>query len=71
MHRIKNGHRDGQNTECDMLKQFIHWLRDVPVRDEIDRRNAPAMQVLMMFYGTLFPLHWLWRVAKVGLGNAA
>ena len=71
MHRIKNGHRDGQNTECDMLKQFIHWLRDVPVRDEIDRRNAPAMQVLMMFYGTLIPLHWLWRVANVGLGNAA
>ncbi len=38
------------------------WLRRVPVTDPVDRRNAPALQVLMIFLGVEIPLNKLYHV---------
>lgn len=46
-----------------MWKRFVHWLRDVPVADAVDRRSAPAMQLLLLFYALLLPANWAWRIA--------
>lgn len=51
------------------------WLRDVPVDDPLDRRNAPMLQVVSLLLATLPPLAWLaralvpdvpWRPGEVG-----
>lgn len=42
---------------------FNQWLRDTPIVDEVDRRNAPVMQLLLAFYGLVLPLNWSWRIA--------
>ncbi|MEL1266150.1 sensor histidine kinase [Pseudoxanthomonas putridarboris] len=34
-----------------------HWLTQVPVNDPVDHRNAPFVQLLMMFIGTFVPLN--------------
>ncbi|MGY1531329.1 sensor histidine kinase [Luteimonas sp. A649] len=44
-----------------MWNGFIHWLRSAPITDPLDRRNAPVMQVLLLFYGILLPLIWIWH----------
>jgi len=33
------------------------WLRRVPITDPVDRRNAPALQVLLLFLGIEVPLN--------------
>jgi len=53
--------RDSQST---MLDRIIRWLREAPIADEIDRRNAPVMQLLLSFYGFLLPANWGWRIAS-------
>lgn len=40
-----------------MLKTLSQWLNRPPVRDPVDRRNAPFMQALMLLIGTLLPLN--------------
>lgn len=39
-----------------MWQRINHWLRQVPVNDPVDRRNAPFLQLLMMAVGVLAPL---------------
>jgi len=38
------------------------WLRRVPVADPIDRRNAPALQILLIFLGVEIPLNKLYHL---------
>ncbi|SEM27299.1 Histidine kinase-, DNA gyrase B-, and HSP90-like ATPase [Pseudoxanthomonas sp. GM95] len=40
-----------------LWRQAVAWLRRVPATDSIDRRNAPALQVLLIFLGTEIPLN--------------
>lgn len=40
------------------LKKILAWLRDVPVRDVVERRHAPVMQVLMLFVFVTLPANW-------------
>lgn len=39
------------------------WLRDVPVADEVDRRNAPTLQIVLLLLASTPPLAWLYRAA--------
>lgn len=45
-----------------MPRTFIDWLRRAPVRNAIDRQNAPTMQVLLAFNGATLALSWLWHL---------
>ncbi|WP_240475882.1 sensor histidine kinase [Xanthomonas arboricola] len=40
-----------------LWRYLVAWLRRVPASDSIDRRNAPALQVLLIFLGTEIPLN--------------
>ncbi|SDQ81110.1 Histidine kinase-, DNA gyrase B-, and HSP90-like ATPase [Pseudoxanthomonas sp. CF125] len=40
-----------------LWRRVVAWLRRVPATDAIDRRNAPALQVLLLFLGTEIPLN--------------
>lgn len=48
------------------FKRFGQWLRSAPIDDPIDRRNAPVMQLLLLFYGLLLPVNWAWRLGSGG-----
>lgn len=43
-----------------MRKNFLDWLRNAPIHDPIDRRNAPTMQALLLFYGVTLTANWIW-----------
>ncbi len=45
-----------------MPRKFTDWLRRAPVRDPIDRQNAPTMQVLLAFNGATLALSWTWHL---------
>lgn len=47
-----------------MWKPFAHWLRSAPIADAVDRRNAPAMQLLLLFYGIALPANWAWHLSS-------
>lgn len=47
-------------------KAFLNWLHAAPITDPVDRRNAPVMQLLLLFYGLLLPANWAWRIASGG-----
>src|SRR5688572_28945610 len=55
----------------DMWNRFLRWLRGAPIADPIDRRNAPVMQLLLLFYALLLPVNWAWRIASGGEVNEA
>ena len=38
-------------------RRLAAWLRRVPIADPVDRRNAPALQVLLLFLGIEIPLN--------------
>lgn len=42
-----------------MIHAAIRWLRNVPIHDALDRRNAPIMQMLLLIVGTTLPLNWV------------
>lgn len=44
-----------------MWKRFNRWLCAAPIHDVVDRRNAPVMQLLLLFYALALPLNWAWR----------
>jgi hypothetical protein len=46
---------------------LLNWLRDVPISDPVDRRNAPAMQVLFLFMGLATPALWGYHIAYAGM----
>jgi signal transduction histidine kinase len=54
-----------------MWNRFVQWLRGAPIADPIDRRNAPVMQLLLLFYALLLPVNWAWRIASGGEVNEA
>ncbi len=47
-----------------MWKPLAHWLRSAPIADAVDRRNAPAMQLLLLFYGIALPANWAWHLSS-------
>ena len=47
-----------------MLNRIGNWLRSAPVGDVVDRRNAPVMQLLLMFYGVALPSAWAWHLSS-------
>lgn len=42
-----------------MIQAAIRWLRNVPIHDALDRRNAPIMQLLLLIVGTTLPFNWV------------
>ena len=61
--------------ECDMrsllrparhaAKPILDWLRNVPIHDPIDRRNAPTMQLLLLAVGTTLPISWARHLLEI------
>ncbi len=47
-----------------MLNGVTRWLRGAPLTDEVDRRNAPVMQLLLLFYGIALPANWAWHLSS-------
>lgn len=47
-----------------MWNRVLSWLRDAPIADEVDRRNAPVMQLLLLFYGIALPANWVWHLSS-------
>lgn len=45
----------------------MRWLRDVPIDDPVDRRNAPVIQVIALLLAALPPLMWLLRAVVLGV----
>lgn len=45
----------------------LSWLRNVPVADEVDRRNAPTLQVVLLMLAVFPPLTWLYRTLFSGV----
>ena len=41
----------------------LHWLRQTPTADPVDRRNAPMLQLVLLLIGVTVPLLWLYRIA--------
>ena len=54
-----------------MWNKVNNWLHSAPIVDPVDRRNAPVMQLLLLFYGLLLPANWAWRLASGGEVNEA
>ncbi|MGY1411137.1 MULTISPECIES: sensor histidine kinase [unclassified Luteimonas] len=50
-----------------MLDALVRWLHDVPIDDPVDRRNAPAMQILLLFLLVALPTMWGYHLAKLGV----
>lgn len=44
---------------------MLNWLRNVPVADPVDRRNAPMLQVISALLAVLPSLAWLYRIFAV------
>lgn len=49
------------------LRRAFAWLRNVPVADPVDRRNAPMLQVLLLLLGSLPPLMWTYRIFAIAV----
>jgi signal transduction histidine kinase len=45
-----------------MLRRFQEWLSSPPIRDPVERRNAPMLQVVLLLLATLPPLMWAYRI---------
>lgn len=45
-----------------ILRRWRNWLRAAPVADDVDRRNAPTLQIVLLMLSVLPPLAWLHRV---------
>ncbi len=43
------------------------WLNRAPVEDPVDRRNATMLQVVLILFGFVPPLLWLYRILLSGL----
>ncbi len=47
-----------------MWNRVLTWLGSAPIADEVDRRNAPVMQLLLLFYGIALPANWAWHLSS-------
>lgn len=47
-----------------MWNSFKTWLRAAPIADDVDRRNAPIMQLLLVLYGLGLPAAWAWHLSS-------
>lgn len=43
-----------------MFRRLFLWLRNIPIADTVDRRNAAIFQLLLLFIGVTVPYNW-WR----------
>ncbi len=50
-----------------MLNRFVSWLRNAPIADPVDRRNAPTMQGLFLLMGLSIPASWIYFLATGGV----
>lgn len=39
------------------MNPFLHWLNGAPVTNPVDRRNAPFLQLLLLFFGIFVPIN--------------
>lgn len=46
------------------LQRLRHWLGAAPIAHAVDRRNAPVMQLLLLFYGIALPANWAWHLSS-------
>lgn len=56
--------RTRTDTGIEMWNRILIWLRSAPIVDPVDRRNAPAMQLLLLFYGVALPANWAWHLSS-------
>ncbi len=42
------------------------WLQRAPITDEIERRNAPFLQLVLMYFGTMMPISLYYYMFVVG-----
>jgi signal transduction histidine kinase len=47
------------------------WLSDVPIGDPVDRKNAPFMQLVLVFFGVYLPLNLYYYLFLSGFVNRA
>lgn len=47
-----------------MWTSLKNWLRAAPIADDVDRRNAPIMQLLLVLYGLGLPASWAWHLSS-------
>src|SRR5690606_14496364 len=50
-----------------MIEALRRWLNAVPIDDPVDRRNAPAIQLLLLFLLVLLPTLWAYHLARLGM----
>lgn len=59
---------DGTTTRIGSPWRVLRrWLHDVPIADEVDRRNAPTLQIVLLMLAALPTAAWLYRAAFSGL----
>ncbi|MFC3550970.1 sensor histidine kinase [Lysobacter cavernae] len=49
-----------------MWTAFLRWLRNAPIADPVDRRNAPILQSLFLLLGLSIPASWTYFLATGG-----
>lgn len=54
-----------------MWNRILTWLRSAPIVDPVDRRNAPTMILLQLFYGVMLPIIWAWHIHNSGFRPVA
>lgn len=54
-----------------MWNRILTWLRSAPIADPVDRRNAPTMILLQLFYGVMLPIIWAWHIHNSGFRPVA
>ncbi|WP_266158260.1 hybrid sensor histidine kinase/response regulator [Dyella silvatica] len=59
------GAAESSQRSLNPFRWLARWLRNVPVDDPLEWRNAPMLQILLLILGTAFPLsmipHWATR----------
>lgn len=48
-------------------RRMQHWVRDVPVADPVDRRNAPMLQLVSLLLAVLPSAAWCYRALLVDI----
>lgn len=48
-------------------RKVLHWFRDVPIADPVDRRNAPMLQLVSFLLAALPAAAWCYRAILVDI----